>query len=67
MPPSDPLPAPRRRRIIVLGAVALIALYAAGALVMVPWIGRDLGGRVIGEVQADGVSRAVFKGQDGTL
>ena len=32
MPPSDPLPAPRRRRIIVLGAVALIALYAAGAL-----------------------------------
>ncbi|MCB9380728.1 MAG: OmpA family protein [Acidimicrobiaceae bacterium] len=67
MPPSDPLPAPRRRRIIVLGAVALIALYAAGALVMVPWIGRDLGGRVIGEVQADGVTRAVFKGQDGTL
>ncbi len=34
---------------------------------MVPWIGRDLGTRVIDVVQADGVTEVEFHGQDGVL
>ena len=55
------------RRIVLLGLLALAALFGAGWAVMVPWIGRDLSAKVIVAVQDDGVRAATFHGQDGVL
>lgn len=64
-------PSPRAEtpaiRIVAGGIAALVALFIAGALVVIPQIGSDLGERVITEVAPAGVIEVEFHGQDGVL
>ena len=70
MSTPDPTSAGRyRRRILGLGALALVVTFAIGAAIFIPVVQNDLEDRVEAElVEAgiDGVS-ASFSGQDGTL
>lgn len=59
---------PRARRIIVVGAAAVGAVFVVGAVVQVPRTHDDLASRVESELAAAGLDvRAEFSGQDGTL
>lgn len=57
-----------RRRVLLIGGLALAVLFAAGAVVRVPWVEDDLQDRVQRNLAAQGiVVTAEFSGQDGTL
>ncbi|MGE0308734.1 MAG: OmpA family protein, partial [Acidimicrobiia bacterium] len=71
--PSTPLDGPneskRRRRILGLGALAFIVLFAIAAIVMIPWVQDDLTERVSSKLDAAGLTglSVSFDGQDGTI
>ncbi len=70
MSTPDPISLGRyRRRIVGLGAVALLVTFALGAAIFVPVVQNDLEDRVEDELAAAGLDgvRASFSGQDGTL
>jgi len=57
-----------RRKILLVGGLALAGVYVAGAVVRVPWVQDDLTTRVQRDLAAKGyVVTADFSGQDGTL
>lgn len=70
MSTPDPIsPGRYRRRIIGIGALALVVTFAIGAAIFIPVVQNDLEDRVeseLSEAGIDGVS-ASFSGQDGTL
>lgn len=70
MSTPDPIsPGRYRRRILGLGALALVVTFAIGAAIFIPVVQNDLEDRVedeLTEAGLDGVSVS-FSGQDGTL
>lgn len=57
-----------RRAVLRDGLVALVVLFAVGAMVMVPTIQRDLGNKANAQLAEAGIdARIDFHGQDGTL
>jgi OOP family OmpA-OmpF porin len=70
MSTQDPISTGRyRRRILGLGALALVLTFVLGAAIFIPVVQNDLEDRVedeLGGAEIDGVS-ASFSGQDGTL
>lgn len=58
-----------RRRILGLGALALVVVFAIGAAIFIPVVQNDLEHRVENELVAEGITgvTASFSGQDGTL
>lgn len=69
MAPEEAGPSRRpRRRILLLGILALYGVYALGVAVMVPRISRDLADRVAARLSEDGITAEIeFFGQDGRL
>lgn len=69
MAPEEAGPSRRpRRRILLLGILALSGVYVVGAATTVPRVSRDLADRVAARLAEDGITAEIeFFGQDGTL
>ncbi len=68
-PPQEAGPSRwQRRRVLLLGILALSGVYAVGAAVTVPRVSRDLADRVAARLADNDITAEIeFFGQDGTL